>query len=136
MSLPHTQNRLYFFLCDRYKIFLHIVWKPYLLAFKWSTSHFGIFCTAREISIFVNLGRSHFGVSLYGHFSTQKVQFLLLVWKWQKVWHCKTMPYLLAFKGYMSRFFHFHTHRNISVFVTLIKIKFSIYKSVHSLGKF
>ena len=46
------QNLIYHFLCDRYKIFMHIIWKPYLLAFKRSTSYFGTFHTSREISIF------------------------------------------------------------------------------------
>ena len=40
---------------------MHCVLKPYLLAFKQSTSHFGTFYTARKISIFVDVVRSHLG---------------------------------------------------------------------------
>ena len=43
------------FLCNSYKNFMNIGWKPYLLAFKRSILHFGIFHTAREITIFVTL---------------------------------------------------------------------------------
>ena len=47
---------------------------PYLLAFKWSTWHAGTFDTARQISVFGNLLRSH----LYAVDSAQTLQFFLL----------------------------------------------------------
>ena len=60
LSIRTSQNLIYLFLCDRYKKIIHVLCKPYLLAFNRSTSHFGTFHTAREIFIFINLVRSHF----------------------------------------------------------------------------
>ena len=72
----NTTNLIYLFLCDRYKKIIHIIWKPYLLAFKRSTLYFGTLHTIREISIFVKEMRSHFVRLLF----YEKTKVSLHVW--------------------------------------------------------
>ena len=73
MSLA-TENLIYLFLCDRYKNY--ILLRNKLLAFERSTSYFGTLHTAREISVFVKLVRSHFVRSFFN----AKTEISLHVW--------------------------------------------------------
>ena len=76
-----TKSSMYISFCvTDTKFYIYIEWNPYLLA--------------RDILIFENMKNT------WKHWvnSTQKVQFLLLVWKKPKVTCCKRKAYLLAFK--------------------------------------
>ena len=103
------QNLIYLFLCDRYKNFMHIVWKLYLLAFKWSTSHFGAYHTARKILIFVNLVRSHFSRSK--NYTKSAISSTCV--KVTKSYTMQNKALFISFQMIGIPFFHFHIYLEI-----------------------
>ena len=132
VSSGTEENRLYLKLGDRYKHFSHISWKPYLLAFKLSISHFGIFHTAREILSFINLVGSYFS---RGKFYI-KDAISLFLWLWLKFHLLCSKPNFVSVQTWYVTFFNFHTVGEISVFANLIKIKFQIYTFLRIFGHF
>ena len=109
----NTFNRLYLFLCDRYKIFRHIVWKPYLLAFKRSTLYFGTLHTVRDNLIFVKLVSSHFVRSLF----YAKTEISLTHIKVTKSYTLQINPLFISFQRIYVPFFSFILY--IAIFLIL-----------------